>query len=429
MRELKNFIAFAERCDCLYIYGAGNIGKIVYLYLRRGTDIPIAGFLVSSKSQKEQEYMGLCVWEPHEVKPSPGAGVIVAMQQIPFSVKSICLHLFQKNILFMYGGLETELRKNQIQWICEESRKAENSFILEHHLGQTDPAAFLYKDLHSGEYLFRVYLMEDTNQLSLVRDYCNLVEFESEYGKLKLVQMLEETSCEGIDGTVEIYVATSHLDHADANRICGLEYRKLLQVGAELTELRKGCLTDDVGETISDKNREYCECTGLYWVWKNTSGQDYVGLEHYRRKMDIDEQIIAKLYYNNIDGLLPSPQFAMMKNIEFIKRSLVTIFDWQIMKKSLIELDSGYTEVLHRYENSYFYFSCNICLLKRDIFDDYCNMAFWVAEQIEKKYEENNVIRRGDRYMGFIFEHLLSIYIMKNYDKLRFYCTNLLWCE
>ena len=53
----------------------------------------------------------------------------------------------------------------------------------------------------------------------------------------------------------------------------------VLQVGSALTDKRiySGVMTDDTGENISEKNQQYCELTGLYWIWKNAK-EDYVGL-------------------------------------------------------------------------------------------------------------------------------------------------------
>ena len=54
-----------------------------------------------------------------------------------------------------------------------------------------------------------------------------------------------------------------------------------LQVGAE-NNIDLGYLKDNVGDNISEKNPNYCELTGLYWIWKNCN-DEYKGLVHYRR--------------------------------------------------------------------------------------------------------------------------------------------------
>jgi len=42
-----------------------------------------------------------------------------------------------------------------------------------------------------------------------------------------------------------------------------------------------GYTGDHTGDTISSKNANYCELTGLYWAWKNLDA-DYIGLVHYK---------------------------------------------------------------------------------------------------------------------------------------------------
>ena len=98
------------------------------------------------------------------------------------------------------------------------------------------------------------------------------------------------------------------------------------------------------------------------------------------------------------------------------------------MKNAFIKYDESYEKTIDEYYNDYFYFSCNIILCKRQIFDEYCNMAFYIADQIESDYSNNN-IARSDRFMGFIFEHILSIFIKKHYNEWSVKCTELDWIK
>lgn len=55
--------------------------------------------------------------------------------------------------------------------------------------------------------------------------------------------------------------------------------------------LVENVMGDDMGDNISDRNRRYCELTGIYWAWKNLDklgNPDYIGLNHYRRQFAFD---------------------------------------------------------------------------------------------------------------------------------------------
>ena len=78
---------------------------------------------------------------------------------------------------------------------------------------------------------------------------------------------------------MEIYV----IAHKDFSRKYIDGIRKVLLVGANRNQPGSYDYKDNCGnDNISDKNKNFCELTGLYWVWKH-SHADVVGLEHYRR--------------------------------------------------------------------------------------------------------------------------------------------------
>lgn len=62
-----------------------------------------------------------------------------------------------------------------------------------------------------------------------------------------------------------------------------------LHVGHACSNKDWGFLSDDTGDSISELNPYFCELTGIYWIWKNVSDCDYVGISHYRRYL-VNEQ-------------------------------------------------------------------------------------------------------------------------------------------
>ena len=91
-----------------------------------------------------------------------------------------------------------------------------------------------------------------------------------------------------------------------------------IHVGAEWKDAELGYVKDNTGDNISIKNKNYCELTGLYWVWKNLDA-DYIGLAHYRRHFCVNgtkggkfERVLTKNqveeWIKECDIILPNPR-------------------------------------------------------------------------------------------------------------------------
>ena len=88
------------------------------------------------------------------------------------------------------------------------------------------------------------------------------------------------------------------------------------------------------------------------------------------------------------------------------------------------EYDRTYYETALQYEKGKTYFPCNIFIMRRKYFDEMCEFIFEVLEKIDNYYK-NIPMMRGDRYLGYILECLLSIYMMHNAGKLKAVYTDM----
>lgn len=214
-----------------------------------------------------------------------------------------------------------------------------------------------------------------------------------------------------------IYIAThKKFNVPNLNGYCAL------QVGAEGKE-KYGYLRDNIGNHISGKNANYCELTGLYWIWKNTD-DSYKGLVHYRRyfgRNNLSNKISDICSYEyllnclkSVDIVLPYVEYFKQNAKEEILLHCCTeeIFD---KLRQIIETKySDYIETYDRYFNENKASLFNMLFCKREIFDAYCEWLFSILFVLEKQVDLAKLNTYQQRLYGFLSERLLNVWVIKN---------------
>ena len=197
-------------------------------------------------------------------------------------------------------------------------------------------------------------------------------------------------------------------------------YKPLL-VGAFRNENTE-YLRDDIGENISQKNENYCELTGLYWIWKNTD-DDYKGLVHYRRFFGKTRWSNSKKDIYSIEDLNKILQDNDMivtynEHIRFsLKEKLIRyhcseqIYD--ILQNSVAAVYPEYTDCFDSVMNGNTMVICNMMYCKKDLFNSYCEWLFNILDKVESEIT-NNKITYQPRLYGYLSERLLNVWITKN---------------
>ncbi len=188
-------------------------------------------------------------------------------------------------------------------------------------------------------------------------------------------------------------------------------------VGSVFHDEDYGYLRDDTGDNISEKNKNYSELTGLYWLWKNERECDVLGLCHYRRFFaGKDKKILStdeaeKLLMGN-DIIVPRravcPVPVRQQYIEKHHREDLLALD-QAIKKERPGYLKAYNEVM---EGNQIY-PCNMFIAKRDVFFDYCSFLFPVLFETEKRLDISTYDEYAARVYGFLSERLLPVFIKK----------------
>lgn len=201
-----------------------------------------------------------------------------------------------------------------------------------------------------------------------------------------------------------------------------LDNYAVLQVGAQGKE-NLGYIQDNTGDNISYKNPNFCELTGLYWIWKNCD-DEYKGLVHYRRyfgKSNLSSKPEDIYTYQKmlqlLDGrdiVLPYVECFKMNAREEILSQCCTE---EIFEQLEMVIDKLYPEYRADFDkffagNKAVLFNMMFC--KAEVFDAYCKWLFDVLFELEKLVDLSELNAYQQRLYGFLSERLLNVWIMHN---------------
>ncbi len=221
--------------------------------------------------------------------------------------------------------------------------------------------------------------------------------------------------------------------------------RALADKNQDFDWLTQNMIGDDTGDNISSKNPNYCELTAQYWAWKNDKSSDYIGFMHYRRHLNFNTKVS---YSENKWGLVDSDdntdvyieKFGLNStNINSLlsEYDIITVAPWSVdnagsknnydhykssdpklhiedYDKTLQILRTKYPEYsadVEKYNSSGCGYYTNIYVMKRSIFNDYCEWLFDILFEVEKLTDISGYDFQEARIFGYLSEWLFGIYL------------------
>lgn len=210
------------------------------------------------------------------------------------------------------------------------------------------------------------------------------------------------------------------------------EYFLPLQVGTSLNCEIPSFFHDNSGDNISIKNKNYCELTGHYWMWKNLKNVDLIGLNHYRRYFDfstnghrfvpyrrfVDVSEFLKSKYNfpdlesifvDFDIILPtSRNYPYSVSTQYSMAHIID--DWIILKEIIAELSPEYIPAFKKtMEQSNRLSNYNMFITKWCYFEEYSEWLFKILFEVERRCKISAYPTQA-RIFGYMSERLINVY-------------------
>lgn len=186
-----------------------------------------------------------------------------------------------------------------------------------------------------------------------------------------------------------------------------------LQVGAALHP-RLPYIGDDTGRHISRKNPHYCELTGLFWVWCNTT-DEYKGLVHYRRYFMRNGHLLTegqiRYILRQYDVILPCPE--PLRESAWKEFCLHSGYerDLRLTREAVAAVSAEMLPAFDAVMASRRLYLCNMLVASVAEFDAYCRWLFAVLTQVERRVDMTDYTPYQRRLYGFLGERLLNVWV------------------
>lgn len=229
-----------------------------------------------------------------------------------------------------------------------------------------------------------------------------------------------------------------------------------IQTGRAIaSEIFYEMIGDDTGDNISKENTKYNELTAQYWAWKNydkIGNPDYIGFMHYRRHFVFDSKLkflpytwlpkssfhyikqIDNNYLKSLsnDKILPHlnthpnciaynkfdvfyKSFSLSIKNHWInggmgpqKEKIIYIFE-DVVKTFFPE----YKSTLNTFLNGRYMYCCNSFIMHKELFFEYSQFLFKILSEIDKKVDSSTFNKKQIRFLGYLGELILSLFIMQ----------------
>jgi len=185
-----------------------------------------------------------------------------------------------------------------------------------------------------------------------------------------------------------------------------------------------GWLSEQDGENIAEYNDRINECTGLYWIWKNTKSK-YVGLSHYRRwfyndrfhgddsRLDADR--IREILENH-DLILTGQYWFKWRVIDNFNLAIgpnLTTRAYDSFLQAIKEKQPEYAGAFEKVMMGNQMHICNLFVTSREILNAYCEWLFSFLLDATDRIYLGECSDRQKRVAGYYAEALWTVWLQK----------------